>query len=407
MIREALTQNTDVTAAAARVAEARALAQIAGADRLPSLDLEAGATRARNSVLFAPDLEPDASIQNEFAVRGAVRYEVDLWGRYAHASEAARARLLASEFERDALRLSVTGETARAYFSLAAAIGQYVQARETLINREESLRIERLRFEGGESEEITFRRVEAEVASTRAVLHAYELEVEQRENVLAVLLGRTPVEIVQQRILPSATVSETPVPLLPADLPSTILVRRPDIRAAEAQIVAAAGDVGAARALLLPGISLTGAFGSASGELDDLFTPGAEAWTIGASLLQPIFQGGRLRANVARTRAVQDQSIAAYTRTVQDAFREVLDALQGQTSLRALVDARATQVEALRRATELAELRYTEGEIAYLDLLDVRRGLFAAQIEFVAARYRAEANAVDMALALGGSIGTP
>ena len=198
MIREALTHNTDVTAAAARVAEARALAQIAGADRLPSLDLEAGATRARNSVLFAPDLEPDGSIQNEFVVRGAVRYEVDLWGRYAHASEAARARLLASEFERDALRLSITGETARAYFSLAAAIGQYVQARETLVNREESLRIERLRFEGGESEEITFRRVEAEVASTRAVLHAYELEVEQRENVLAVLLGRTPVDIVQQ-----------------------------------------------------------------------------------------------------------------------------------------------------------------------------------------------------------------
>ena len=214
MIREALTHNTDVTAAAARVAEARALAQIAGADRLPSLDLEAGATRARNSVLFAPDLEPDGSIQNEFVVRGAVRYEVDLWGRYAHASEAARARLLASEFERDALRLSITGETARAYFSLAAAIGQYVQARETLVNREESLRIERLRFEGGESEEITFRRVEAEVASTRAVLHAYELEVEQRENVLAVLLGRTPVDIVQQRILPSATVSETSVPLL-------------------------------------------------------------------------------------------------------------------------------------------------------------------------------------------------
>ena len=157
----------------------------------------------------------------------------------------------------------------------------------------------------------------------------------------------------------------------------------------------------------MPGISLTGAFGSASGDLDDLFTPGAEAWTVAASLLQPIFQGGRLRANVARTRAIQEQSIAAYTRTVQDAFREVLDALQGQTSLRALVDARATQVEALRRATALAELRYTEGEIAYLDLLDVRRGLFAAQIEFVAARYRAEANAVDMALAVGGSIGTP
>jgi outer membrane protein TolC len=197
------------------------------------------------------------------------------------------------------------------------------------------------------------------------------------------------------------------VPRLPAGLPADVLARRPDVRAAEARIAAAAGDVGAARAALLPGISLTGAYGSASTELDDLFTNPADAWSVTGALLQPIFQGGRLRSNVARTRALQQQRRADYAGTVQRAFREVLDGLQGQDSLRAAEAARATQVASLRRATELAELRYSEGEIAYLELLDVRRGLFAAEIELIAARRAALANTVDLALALGGGASMP
>lgn len=408
LVREALNRNTDVLIAAARVQEARALAGIADADRLPTLNVEAGAVRGRESSLSGQDgAEGAGEIRNDYAVQGVVGYEVDLWGRYAHASTAARARLLASEFDRDALRLSVTGVTARAYFALAAAIQQYGQARETLINREEFLRIERLRFEAGESDEITLRRVEGEVEATRAALHSYELDAEQRQNVLAILVGRNPAEMVEQRILPTMPATAAPVPLLPAHLPSALMARRPDIRAAEARIAAAAGDVGAARAALLPGVSLTGALGSASLDLADLFTPSAEAWSISATVLQPIFQGGRLRADVTRTRAVQEQVIADYSRTVQESFREVLDGLRGQTSLHDLTSARAAQVEALRRATELADLRYTEGEIAYLELLDVRRALFAAQVELIAARNQLQANAVDLALALGGGPGKP
>ena len=235
LVRESLANNADAAIAAARVAEARAIARVVRADRLPQLNLEAGAVRGQSSQLTQPELPVDGATRNEFFARGVVSYELDLWGRFAHASEAARNRLLATEFDRDAFRLSLSGETARAYFALAAAIGQYEQARATLANREDSLRIEKLRFDGGESEEITYRRVEAEVATARAAMLSFELEVERRQNVLGLLLGRTPRELVEQKLLPQALGSSTAVALLPEGLPADVLTRRPDIRAAEAQ----------------------------------------------------------------------------------------------------------------------------------------------------------------------------
>ena len=407
LIREALANNADAAIAAARVAEARAIARIVRADQLPQLNLDAGAVRGMSSRLTQPDLPVDGATRNEFYARGVVSYELDLWGRYAHASEAARNRLLATEFDRDAFRLSLSGETARAYFALAAAIGQYQQARATLVNREESLRIEQLRFDGGESEEITFRRVEAEVETARAAMHLFELEVERRQNVLGLLLGRAPRDLVEQKLLPQPLGSSTAVALLPAGMPADVLTRRPDIRAAEAQLAAAAGDVSSARAAMLPSISLTGALGSASLELDDLFTHPANVWSVAGGIMQPVFQGGQLRSNVERERAVLDQRRAEYSRTVQGAFREVLDGLQGQASLRSVETARAAQVGALRRATDLAELRYKEGEIAYLELLDVRRALFAAEIELIGAKREALSGTVDLALAVGGGPAIP
>ena len=184
-----------------------------------------------------------------------------------------------------------------------------------------------------------------------------------------------------------------------------MLARRPDIGAAEAALESAAADIGVARAQLFPSISLTGAFGSVSPELDDLFTKPAEAWSATGGILQPIFQGGRLRANVARAEAVREERKAQYAQTVQTAFREVLDALQGQQLIGSVRDTNAEQVAALARATELAELRYDQGDIAYLELLDVRRNLFQAEIDLVAAERDALLNTVDLALAVGGGLG--
>ena len=403
LVDEALLHNPDVTVAAARVAEARAGLRITTAARFPTVDLQASATRSKDSALV--NTFPGVPLQgNVYSVQGAVGYELDLWGKYLRASQSARAQLLNTEFGREATKLSLTGDVARGYFGLIAAAEQLARGRDTLGSREESLRLEKLRFDAGESDEFTYKRAEADAAATRKSVHQLELELAQRTNFLGVLLGRSPKALVENAIASPGT--ELPAAVtLPAALPSAVMERRPDIGAAEASLFAAAADIGVARAQLFPSISITGAYGSISTELDDLFTKPSEAWSIAGSLLQPIFEGGRLRANVSRAEAVREQRKAEYAKTVQDAFREVLDALQGQVSIAGVSDANAQQVAALSRATELAELRYKQGDIAYLELLDVRRGLYQAQIDLVAAQRDALLNTVDLALAVGGGLG--
>ena len=401
-IEEALAHNPDVTIAAARVAEARAVLRIVSADRVPSLDVQGEAVRSKQSsaVLFPGAQRLDTSYQ----VQGVIGYELDLWGRYARAADSARAALLNSEFGREATKLSLTGDVARGYFGLIAAYQQLVRARDTLGTRDESLRLEKLRFDTGESDEFTYQRAEAEAAATRKSVQQLELEVTRRASSLSILLGRSPRDLLDNLIAVDDARLPDPV-VLPAELPSTVLQRRPDIGAAEAALQSAAADIAVARADLFPRISLTGAFGSVSAELDDLFTRPMEAWTVAGGVLQPLFQGGRLRANVARTEAVREQRKAEYARTVQIAFGDVHDALHGQTLIARARDASAQQVAALTRATQIAELRYSQGDIAYLELLDVRRGLFQAQIELLAAQRDALLNTVDLALAVGGGMG--
>lgn len=404
LIEEALANNPDVAIAAARVDQARALLRIVDADRLPFLNVEGTAARTKDPAFLTEAAGLDRH-QTMYTVQGVVGYELDFWGRYYRASQSARAQLLSTEFGREATKLSLTGEVARGYFSLIAAAEQLARARDTLATREESLRLERLRLDAGESDEFTFKRAEAEAASSRVAARQLELEVIQRTNALGVLLGRSPKDLVDNAVA-SRDVALPRRVTFPAELPSSVLERRPDIAAAEAALIAAAADVGSARAQLFPSITLTGAFGSVSPELDDLFTEPFEAWSAVGGLLQPIFQGGRLRANVNRAQAVQEQRRAEYAKAVQNAFREVLDALHGQELIVAVSEASREQVSALTRATQLAELRYDQGDIAYLELLDVRRSLYQAQIDLVAAERDALLNTVDLALAVGGGLGS-
>jgi multidrug efflux system outer membrane protein len=403
LVDEALQHNTDVAVAAARVAQARSALRITNANRLPNLDLEANYGRSKQSADIAVFPGADKP-QSSYSVQGAVGYELDFWGRYQRASEAARAELLNTEYGREATKLGLTGDVARGYFGLIAAAEQLARGRDTLGTREESLRLEKLRLDAGESDEFTFKRAEADAEATRTSVFQLELEVTQRVTSLGVLLGRSPRDLVERAIL----TSEVELPqstALPAALPSSVMERRPDIGAAEALLNASAADIGVARAEMFPRISLTGAFGSASRELGDLFTQPTEAWSWAAGLVQPIFEGGRLRANVSRAEAVREQRKAEYARTVQEAFREVLDGLNGQRLIDSVRASNSAQVAALSRATELAELRYNQGDIAFLELLDVRRGLFQAQIEYVAAQRDALLNTVDLALAVGGGLG--
>ena len=244
-----------------------------------------------------------------YTVQGVVGYELDLWGRYQRASESARAQLLNTEFGREATKLSLTGEVARGYFGLIAAAEQLARGRDTLATREESLQLEKLRFDAGESDEFTFKRAEADAAATRVSTRQLELEVVERTNALGVLLGRSPQDLVDRAIavqgvtLPDADDAARGVAFdrCWSGGPTSALPRR--------RWNASAADIGVARAQLFPSISLTGAFGSISPELGDLFTDPAEAWSAAGGLLQPLFQGGRLRANVcarrSRARAAQ------------------------------------------------------------------------------------------------------
>lgn len=404
LVEEALDHNPDVAVAAARVAQSRAVLGITNADRWPALDLQGNVTRSKDSayVNSTPGIDLHQTI---YTVQGGASFELDLWGKYLRASQSAREQLLNTEYGREATKLSLTGDVARSYFSLIAAAQQLARGRDTLTTREESLRIEKLRFDAGESDEFTFKRAEADAAATRTSVHQLELDVVRRTNAMGVLLGRSPKDLVDRAI--QAEQIELPaVATLPAALPSSVMERRPDIGAAEAALNSSAYDIGVARAQMFPSISLTGAFGSASPDLDNLFKTPAEAWSAAGGILQPIFQGGRLRSNVRRSEAVREERKAQYAQTVQNAFREVLDSLQGQSIIAGVSQANADQVAALTRATELAELRYDQGDIAYIDLLDVRRGLFQAQIDQVAAQRDALLNAVDLALAVGGGLGT-
>jgi outer membrane protein, multidrug efflux system len=402
MIEEALAHNADAALAAARVLESRSALRQANSSRSPGVSIEGNAARRFDSVLAGQSPDPGVA-RDSFSAQGVVTYELDLWGRYARASEAARARLLASEFDRDAVRLSLTGDVARGYFSLVAARQQLDRARETLAARRESVGLEKIRFDAGESDEATLRRTEAEAAASAISAQQFELEVAQRTHALGVLLGRSPKELMEA----SFTGVLPPTPALSPGLPSTVLARRPDVRSAEAALAAAAADIGVARTGLFPSITLTGTYGSASQELSDLFTDPAKQWSLAAGLLQPVFQAGRLRAAVERANALQQQRQAEYSKTVQDAFRDVLDALKGQELLGGIRQTTADQAAALARAAELSELRYSAGEIAYLDLLDVRRNFYQSQIALVAAQRDALTNSVSLALALGGGTSAP
>jgi outer membrane protein, multidrug efflux system len=414
LIDEALLHNPDGAVAAARVEQARGALELVNADRKPRLESQANATRTKEGdfVQSPGGAGPDSMqgfqgferLRSIFTLQALVSFELDVWGRYQRASEAARAQLLASQYDRAALELSLTGEVARGYFGLRAAAAQLALARQTLATRDESLRLERLRLEAGESDELTFRRAEAETAAARKSAGQLELDVAVRSNALQALLGRAPRDLVERALVLPGSMPDAV--LLPADLPAAILQRRPDIRSAEAALNASAADIGSLRAQAFPRISLTGAFGAATLQLADLFSNSAETYSVGGNIAAPMYSGGSLNGALGRANAVRTQRQAEYSKTVQRAFREVLDGLNGQVVIAQVRDANAAQVSALQRAGELAELRYRQGDIGFLELLDVRRSLFQAQIELVAAQRDALLNTVNLALALGGGAGT-
>ena len=408
LVGEALANNGDVRIAAARILEARALAGIADADRWPAVSASASQSRNRNSLVGATPLPPGTprTTSSSRATLDA-SYEVDFWGRYQRASEAARAELLASEAARDALHLSLTAQVVQQYYALRAADAQEAAVRRVLTLRGETLTLLKKRVVAGITSEYDLRQTEAEEATTQSQLAAAVRRRESAEAALAVLLGRSPRAVLAGRI--DRPESGDPAsPLRPAQvtvpdgLPSDLLLRRPDLREAEQRLIAANARIGETRAQLFPSIALTATLGSESADLADLFTGPAGLFRLAAGLTQPVFQAGRLnRAEEAAT-AREAQARAAYVQTVATAFRDVRLALAAQAAARDTLDAETRRAAALQLALAQANQRYAGGIASRLDVLDVERNLLQAELARYDAEQAQQAAVADLFKALGG-----
>ena len=394
LIRTAVVQNYDSRIAASRILEARAQLGITRADQFPSVGAGAGISDTRNSQSkFLPAFETSTG-----QVNFAAAWELDFWGKYRRATEAARANLIASEWARREVLSTLVANVASAYFQLRALDLQLEISKRTLNSRQESLRLTRILADGGSTTLLDVRQAEQLVFTASAEIPVLEQQIEQQENFLSILLGQNPEDIPRGQTL---TEQRQP-PEVPAGLPSALLERRPDIQQAEAQLVAANAEIGVARSAYFPQISLNGAGGFQSSALTSLFTGPAGALSFGASLTQPIFTGGRLRSQVRLAEARQQTAVLSYQQSIQGAFRDVSDGLMAYRKTREF----RTQQELLFRSAEdaarLSHMRYNGGVTGYLEVLTNETNAFSTELGLVQAQLNELLALVQLYQALGG-----
>ncbi len=402
LVEEAFRTNADLVVAAARVDEARAVLGEANSFFWPRIDAQAGASRTEVSRRTATAFPGFPRQFNDYRATLNVSYDLDLFGRLRAGAEAARAELAASEASRDAVRLALAAQVAKSYYAMLAFDEQVALTRETVKLREEALELQRKRFRGGVISEFELRQLEAEAAAVRAQLPPLEQARETEEAALAVLLGRTPREVMQSVIKVSAPEETMIAPVLPEGLPSELLLRRPDLVATERQLAAAHAQIAVARADLFPSISLTGYLGRESAQLSDLFTGPAGIANIALGVAQPIFAGGRLEARSQQAEARERQALAQYQQAIRNAFGEVRTALAVQSRSRESFDAQAAREKALTDTARLARLRYQNGVASQLDVIDAERNLLAARVARIDALRQHRAAIADLFRALGG-----
>ena len=392
LIDTALKQNYDLRIAASRIEQASAQYGIARADRYPTVTGQANVQGTQGSIIDGERLPLAGLVQ----LGGALSWELDFWGKFRRATEAARAEIAVSEWGRRAITTTLVSQVGTLYYDLRALDLELEIAQRTLTSREESLRLTEIRERGGAAPLVDVRQAEQLVYSARGSIVDTQRRIEQSENGLSVLLGRNPGPIARGKPL----IEQAVPPTVPEGLPSTILERRPDIQAAEQVMVAANARIGVAKAAYFPQISLTGSGGVASTALSDLFTAGA--WSLGANLVQPIFNAGRNRSQVALAEARRDESELVYQQTIQQAFREVADALVGYRRLREFREAQQQVVIAAQDSRRLADLRYRGGATSYLEVIDSDTRLFIAELALAEAQLAERAAYVEIYRALGG-----
>src|SRR5258708_39988992 len=378
LIRTALTQNYDSRIAASRLLEAQAQLGIIRAHQFLTLGAGAGIADVRQAKSkFLPAFETSTGQADLSAA-----WELDFWGKYRRATEAARANLLASQWGQREVASTLVANIASAYFQLRALDLELEISKRTLNSRQESLRLTRILSEGGSTSLLDVRQAEQLVFTASAEIPVPDTQIEQQENLLSILLGQNPGDIPRGQTL---TEQRQP-PEVPPGLPSSLLERRPDIQQAEAQMVAANAEIGVARAAYFPQISLSGAGGFQSSALSSLFSGPAGAWTFGASLTQPIFTGGRLRSGVRLAEARQRTAVLVYQQSIQTAFRSVSDALVAYRKTREFREQEELLFRSPQAAAPLSPLSYTASSPLYLKSWTNETNPFSTELGLVQAQ---------------------
>lgn len=400
LVEEALAHNHNIAMAAARIQEVRAQVILADAQTDPTATATFLPSYSRNSRLTATPMPGQTGNIRNYVGRVNLSYDLDFWGRLSRATEAARSDLLAAESAQDTVRNTLTADVVQGYSNLLALDAQLDIARRTEQTRQATLKLQQLRLNAGISSEYEVRQVEAELAAVQAQIPALVRARVQQENALAVLLGRNPREIVESRL---AVGSHKVVELkVPAGLPSELLLRRPDLRQAEYNLVAAHARVNVARAAFYPSISLTAFLGGESESLADLFIGPARIFRFAAELTQPLFGAKRIGASVDAAQARQDQLVAEYKQAIANAFREVQDALAARQAAGDILNAETDRAAALQKALELAKMRYDNGVASQLEVLDAERNLLQAENNKVEAEHLQRVALADLFKAMGG-----
>jgi len=403
LVDEALANNLDLRAAISRVDAARAGVTAAQGYLYPTVNLGVDATRSRISQVGPQAIPGIAPVFNDYRVGVNASYEVDLWGKYHGATRAAQDDLLASQYTRETVRTVIAAQVAQVYFQLLAADAQLKLLQDTLKSRDDTVALQRDRYQGGIIGEYDLATAEAERAAVASDIAVVQRAIGEFESALAVLLGRSPREIFNPQLPRDVqNVRLLAVPTLPEGLPSNLLERRPDIRSAEATLAAASRRIDVARADYFPALSLTGAYGTESVALHSLFTGPAAIWSIGAALAQPLFNFNQIQANVETRTAQRDQTVIGYQQSVQTAFKETHDALVANQTTRDALTAQSERTAKLQHALDLADTRYRSGYSPYLEVLDAQRQLLQAQTLQILAARDVRLAVVDLAKAMGG-----
>lgn len=401
LIDEATRANASLAGAAARVKQARALAGVAASDGGVHVGAGLGAQRSRASGASL-GLADDAPVApgTAYQARLTASYEIDLFGRVGAVTSAAKADAVASEATYKSVLLALQADVAQTYFRLRATDAELATLNQTVDLRTQGVKVNQSRFDNGDIGEFDLARARTELATSKAEAIGLQRQRAQLENALAVLLGK-PAAMVTMAANPIQDAAM--LPKIPAGLPSSLLERRPDITAAQNALVAANARIGAAKSAMFPALTLTGGLGTDAASGANLFNWSSRSWVLGALMSMPLLDGGRNKANIARSEAVLEESVANYRQNVLVAFAEVEDNLAGLRILSGQAEQVDAAVVSARRSTDLAQKLYQAGRSSYLDLLDAQRNLAAVERSAVQLRGAQAVTTVALVRAIGGA----